>query len=212
MPVTFITRLFQRKPAAPPPTEAEVLAAYRLHGDVGALGELYARYMHLVYGVCLKYLREPEAAKDAVMQIFEKLVTSLRQHEVRNFASWLHVAARNHCLMQLRAQGRHPEQPLPLHQAADGDEDENPAGFMEYGEGEHPPDGDPEAVFTALELGVANLAPEQRQCIELFYLEEKSYKQISELTGHDLNKVKSYIQNGKRNLKLFLEKKARSEL
>jgi len=211
--VTFITRIFQRPKPAPPLSEAEVLAAYRQNGEVAALGELYAKYMHLVYGVCLKYLREPEAAKDAVMQIFEKLITDLRQHEVRNFQTWIHTTARNHCLMRLRAQGRHPEQPLPPQLNSGGDADEeNAATFMELGTWEHPLDNDPEAMFTALEIGVAKLAPEQKQCIELFYLQEKSYKEVSELTGHDLSKVKSYIQNGKRNLKIYLEQKARSAL
>jgi RNA polymerase sigma factor (sigma-70 family) len=212
--VTFIARIFRRPKLAstdqPVPTEAEVLADYRVNGDVAALGELYAKYMQLVYGVCLKYLREPEAAKDAVMQIFEKLVTTLRQHEVRNFPTWLHVMARNHCLMQLRAQARHPEQPLPEQSPNQQEEDDqNSPGFMEYEGMEHPPDSDPEAVYTALDQGVARLSPEQRQCIELFYLQEKPYKEISEITGHDLNKVKSYIQNGKRNLKIFLEQKVK---
>ena len=51
------------------------------------------------------------------------------------------------------------------------------------------------------------LNPEQKQCLILFYLEKKSYQEISENTGFSLMQVKSYIQNGKRNLKILLDKK-----
>ncbi len=100
-PVKFL-KFFQGKVKEPVP-EAERLAAYRRHGDVALLGALYEPYMELVFGVCFQYLRDEDESKDAVMQIFEKIIIDLKQHEVSNFKSWLHSVARNHCLMKLRA-------------------------------------------------------------------------------------------------------------
>jgi RNA polymerase sigma-70 factor (ECF subfamily) len=57
-----------------------------------------------------------------------------------------------------------------------------------------------------LEKCIETLGDEQKQCVKLFYLQEKCYKEITESTGFDMNKVKSYIQNGKRNLKICMEK------
>src|SRR6266487_5713069 len=84
-------------------TDKELIALYKQSGDLAILGELYQRYMELVYGVCLKYFKEPETAKDSVMQIFEELVLKLKKHEVENFKGWLHQLAKNYCLMQLRS-------------------------------------------------------------------------------------------------------------
>jgi RNA polymerase sigma factor (sigma-70 family) len=202
--LSFIVRLFKSPPTAPP-TEAELLLRYRASGDLQALGDLYERYLHLVYGVAMKYLKDPDQAKDVTMQLFEKLVTALREHEVRDFASWLHTTAKNHCLGQLRAQQRHPQQPLPQLNRPPGAE--NDEGVMENGWSEHPVDADErEAQLTQMETGLTHLPPEQQTCLDLFYLQEKSYKEIAEITGFELNKVKSYIQNGKRNLRIYLEK------
>ncbi|OON71059.1 RNA polymerase sigma factor [Hymenobacter sp. CRA2] len=193
--------LFRRNKsaAAPPPTEAELLARYRQHGDVQDLGRLYEPYFHLVYGVCLRYLRTEDDAKDAVMHIFEKLVVDLRRHEVQHLSSWLHTTARNHCLMELRRRKSAPdtvEFALPgaagvesdgvLHLAADDD------------------DFPTEEHLQQLEAAMAALPPEQQQCLDLFYRQQQSYQEIAALTGYDLKQVKSYLQNGKRNLKLSL--------
>ncbi len=167
---------------------------YRNGGDLQVLGELYQPYMSLVYGVCLKYLKGREESRDAVMQIFEKLVGALRKHEVRNFKSWLYSLARNYCLMQLRAEkGRHFED-ISLVVMETG-------GFM------HPDDGlGRELSLNKLEKCIEELGPEQRQCVQLFYLQQKCYKEIQEVTGFEGSKVKSYIQNGKRNLKICMER------
>ncbi len=165
---------------------------YRHEGKLQVLGELYQPYMSLVYGVCLKYLKGREESRDAVMQIFEKLVDALRKHEVRNFKSWLYSLARNHCLMQLRAEkGRHFEDISLVVMESDG--------FM------HPEDGQ-ELKLSRLEKCIEELGPEQKQCVQLFYLKQKCYKEIQDVTGFDGNKVKSYIQNGKRNLKICMER------
>lgn len=158
------------------------------------LGELYEQYMPLVYGLCLKYLKEEEKSKDAVMQIFEQLIHKLRVHEVTNFKSWLYTLARNFCLMELRASGKQNfqeitdnimENAVPVHLNIDELR---------------------ETQLTAMERCMGQLPDEQRISVELFYLQQKSYKEITEITGYDMNKVKSYIQNGKRNLKICIEK------
>ncbi len=171
-----------------------LIESYKETGDLNQLGELYDGYIHLVYGVCLKYLKDEDDSKDAVMQIFEKLVQSLKKHEVANFKSWLHVTAKNHCLMELRSRKTRPET-------------NTKEVFMESDYVEHPEDDDTlERDIRNLEQGMANLPKEQQKCLELFFLEKNSYQQVAEITGYNLKKVKSYIQNGKRNLKLYLQK------
>ena len=158
------------------------------------LAQLYQRYMELVYGVCLKYLKDTELSKDAVMNIFEELVRKLNDHEVENFKSWLYTVARNHCLMQLRT-------PRNLKTTELNTE------FMQS-ESETHLNGElqKEETFKIMEACLETLPLEQKQTVELFYLQEKCYNEIAEITGYDWNKVRSYIQNGRRNLKICMEK------
>ena len=150
--------------------------------------------MHLVFGLCLKYLKNEEKSKDAVMQIFEQLITKLKIHEVSNFKSWLYTLARNYCLMEIRSSGKHEFVSM---------ED----NFMEKDAFVHLDiDNMREHKLSIMEQCMEKLPPEQKETINLFYLEQKCYKDVAELTGYDLNKVKSYIQNGKRNLKICIEK------
>jgi RNA polymerase sigma factor (sigma-70 family) len=165
---------------------------YRSSGDMTVLGKLFEKYVPLIYGVCLKYLKDEDAAKDAVMGIFEELTDKVKQHDIKQFRSWVYVLSRNYCLMQLRAGKRNEEVSL----------DE----IMEFTPLLHPDDENREEALKALERCIQKLNPVQKQSIDLFYLKEKCYKEIADITGFSLNDVKSYIQNGKRNLKLCLEK------
>ena len=171
-----------------------LLDAYRKKPDVDVLAELYKPYMSLVYGVALKYLKNREESRDAVMQIFEQLVTALQQHEVKYFRGWLYTLTRNFCLMRIRAEkGRFFED---LSQVV-----------MESDEFLHPDDDlDQEGRFDRLEKCMEELSAEQKKCVQLFYIRQKCYREIVEVTGYDQNKVKSYIQNGKRNLKICMER------
>lgn len=177
-------------------TDAKLLALYKSTGDLAHWGNLYQRYTAMVYGVCVKYLKDRDDAKDAVMQQFEKLGVSLRTHEVENFKSWLYIATRNHCLMQLRARkGKQTEELSPLLMETD---------IVLHLE-EEP---EMEQNLTKLENCIAKLLTDQQQCVRLFFLQEKCYKEIVTITGFDMNQVKSYIQNGKRNLKICMEQNA----
>ena len=177
-------------------TDAELLALYKRTGDLAHWGNLYQRYTAMVYGVCVKYLKDRDDAKDAVMQQFEKLGVSLRTHEVENFKSWLYIATRNHCLMQLRARkGKQTEELSPLLMETD---------IVLHLEEET----EMEQNLTKLENCIAKLLTDQQQCVRLFFLQEKCYKEIVTITGFDMNQVKSYIQNGKRNLKICMEQNA----
>ena len=171
--------------------DEQLVSSYRLNGDLTVLGKLYERHMPLVFGLCLKYLKDEEIARDAVMSIFEELVTKVKQHEIKHFRSWLYVLSRNHCLMQLRADKKLLTVGLD--------------DFMEFVPDVHPDDNKEEAL-QALERCMGKLTAPQKQSVALFYLEEKCYKEIADDTGYTLNEVKSYIQNGKRNLKICLEK------
>lgn len=159
------------------------------------MGELYNRYMPLVYGVCLKYLKNSTNAQDAVMHIFEELLTKILNHSVQNFKSWLYVLAKNHCLMQLRSTTKNKEVSI------DGE-------FMEFADEFHLDKVmEDEFKAKALEDCISKLTNEQKVSITQFYIENLSYIEICEATGYNTNNVKSYIQNGKRNLKLCLERK-----
>lgn len=158
------------------------------------LAQLYQRYMDLVYGVCLKYLKETETSRDAVMAIFEELVVKLKKHEVDNFKGWLHTVTKNYCLMQLRTPRNLKTKELNT-------------DLMQSGEMLHLEDGimEKEATFNRLQHCLSTLSPEQKQSVELFYLQNKCYNEIADITGYDWNKVRSFIQNGRRNLKLCME-------
>ncbi len=174
--------------------DLSLISAYQESGDLELLGELYSKYMYLVFGVCISYFKDEERSKDAVMQIFEELVLKLRIHQVQNFKSWLHVLTRNHCLMALRKSSKNPTVTL---------ED----NFVESGNFVHLDIEDAkETQLTLMEKCMETLSDEQRQSVDLFYLQEKCYKEVADITGYELVKVKSYIQNGKRNLKICIEK------
>lgn len=174
--------------------DSELVTRYRETGDLSILGELYQRYMELVYGVCLKYLEDVEDAKDAVLNIFEELVTKLQRHEVENFKSWLYGLAKNHCLMRLRS--RKGKEFVKIDPAlVQSQESVHLNGVLER-----------EDNLNQLQFCLGQLMEEQRRVIELFYLEGKCYKEIVEQTSMDWNRVRSYIQNGRRNLKICMDK------
>ena len=192
----FLKRFRRPKPT----TDLEYVAAYRATGDLSVLGELYERHMELVYAVCYNYLRDEDEAKDAVMHLFEQLVTDLRRHDVQQFQSWLHSVARNHCLMQLRKKQAHPMAALLT---SDSDEDSPDVLTVLTDE---PDDLNLEEDLSRMEACLQTLPAEQRTCLTLFYLEQKSYTDVARLTGFDFKQVKSYLQNGRRNLKLCMSK------
>ncbi|MFT3911992.1 MAG: sigma-70 family RNA polymerase sigma factor [Ferruginibacter sp.] len=173
----------------------ELVTQYKATGDMKLLSDLYQRYMDLVYGVCLKYMSEPENAKDCVINIFEELVTKVKKYEIENFKAWLYQLAKNHCLMKIRANKNKPRK--VNHEFVHLEENVHLNGVFEK-----------EAHFEKMEYCLGQLVDEQRQVIELFYLKEKCYKSIADITGLDANKVRSFIQNGRRNLKICMEKQA----
>lgn len=176
-------------------SDDDLIDSYQKTGDMAVLGELYQPYMSLVYGLCLKYLKDKDLSKDAVMQIFEELVSKLKNHEIKNFKSWLYVLSKNYCLMQLRKSQKH--QMVNIEDA-----------FMESESIMHHDNIIiKETKLTLMEECIEALNHEQKMSVKLFYLDQKCYNEVSEKTGYDLKKVKSYIQNGKRNLKNCIEGK-----
>jgi RNA polymerase sigma-70 factor (ECF subfamily) len=179
--------------------DKELVNLYRTSGNMEVLAVLFQRYMDLLYGVCLKYLKQPETAKDAVMQIFEELVAKLPKHEVDNFKSWLYTLAKNYCLMQLRT----PKNLKTTEFKVDSmqlEEEAHLNGIQLK-----------EENLQKLERCLETLSTEQKKAVELFYLQNKCYKEIADVTGIEWNKVRSFIQNGRRNLKICMEKGIRNE-
>lgn len=174
--------------------DAELLSNYGRDNDQEWLGILLQRYTLLLFGVCMKYLKDEHAAQDAVQQIFLKVLTDAGKYRIDYFKAWLYMVAKNHCLMQLRNKGdRHTKE---IHEDHVGAEDSNLQQAIEN-----------ETTYVKLEEAIEELGDEQRQCVVLFYLKKNSYQQIAEKTGFSPMQVKSYIQNGKRNLRIIMEKK-----
>jgi RNA polymerase sigma factor (sigma-70 family) len=175
-------------------TDIELVQLYQLTGHQQVLADLYLRYTDLVYGTCIKYLKDQELAKDAVMNIYEELCVKLKTHQVENIKSWLYVVTKNHCLMQLRKDKKFVTT-------------EFQPEFMQSTEVLHL-DGvmQKEQQFNRLENCIEKLQDEQQLSVRLFYLENRCYNEITEITGFEWNKVRSLIQNGKRNLKICMEK------
>lgn len=174
-------------------TDHELVLLYKKEGDIQILSELYQRYMDLLFGVCMKYLQNPEEAKDAVMSIFEELISKLLKHDVTNFSGWLYTLAKNHCLMQMRS-GKH----IKL---------VNDPDIMQLAENTHL-NGvfENEEQLNQLTKCIDGLSPEQKMTVQLFYLQSKSYMEIATITQTEWNKVRSQVQNARRNLKICMEK------
>lgn len=192
-------------------SDSELVQKFRETRDNAIVGELFQRYTALVFGVCMKYLKDEDEAKDGVMQIFEKILTDLHRHNVENFKGWLYMVARNHCMMYFRSKKNHVELPRELteDQSEDFASGGEPGGeiSMELASDLHHNGEDKEKQLTLMESAIKELKEEQKICIELFYLQERSYEEVAATTGYSMKEVKSYIQNGKRNLKILMTTK-----
>jgi len=178
-------------------TDQQLMAKYQADGDTGWLGLLLSRYTLLLFGVAMKYLKNEEEAKDAVQQVFLKALTEIPRYHVTYVKSWLYMIAKNHCLMVLRSKG----QLRPLDEQRETEESEDALATIE----------DRERLLDRIDEAVNELKPDQQTCIRLFYLEKMSYQEISAKTGYTLLQVKSHIQNGKRNLRIILQKNPEHE-
>ena len=171
----------------------ELVEKYQLDGNLHDLAELYQRYMELIYGVCLKYLQTPDDAKDAVINIFEELVVKLKKYKVEYFKAWIYQLAKNHCLMILRKK-------KPYTIQIDGED-------VQFSDNMHLEDAmAKESQLLLMQACIEKLVDQQKISIDLFYLQGKCYKEISIITSIEINKVKSFIQNGRRNLKICMDK------
>ena len=175
-------------------TDNELIVKYSESGNTEYVGELFTRYSHLVYGVCLNYLKNRNDAKDAVLSIFENIIGELNKNkEINNFKNWLYTVTRNFCLIQIRTKNR-----SSIREKIFSEEYENKV-VGEYTISED------ESEFKIINEAIRELKKEQEICIELFYLKQKSYAEIVQHTGFTADQVKSYIQNGKRNLRNILK-------
>lgn len=199
-------------------SDSELVRRFKESRDNAIVGELFQRHTHLVFGVCMKYLKDEDEAKDGVMQIFEKILTDLHRHNVDNFKGWLYMVAKNHCMMYFRSKKNHVELPRELsndsadHHSEDGVFSPSGGGVgggisMELASDLHHNGEDKEKQLTLMESAIKELKEEQRICVELFYLQERSYEEVAKQTGYSMKEVKSYIQNGKRNLKILMTTK-----
>lgn len=188
--------LFNSKTNPSSLSDEELIEKFLETGDKHFFGVLFQRYTHLVFGACMKYLKNRDESEDAVMDIFEKLMSELKSHDVHNFKGWLYTVSRNHCLMKIRSEKK-------MQITNDGEKLEGLV--VEMPEPMHLSNKVKQEMELAnLEQAMTKLSDEQRTCLELFYLQEKCYNEVASITKYSLNEVKSYIQNGKRNLKNYL--------
>ena len=175
-------------------SDTVLLEQYQSTVDLKILGELYARHSEMVYYVCLRYFKDEEKSKDAVMQIFEQLIIKVHKQDIKDFTKWLYVVVKNFCLMDIRSHKKNIEIPMD--------------DFVEFSINLHQVDDytEKEEQLTKLERCVGKLPDKQKAAVDLFFIQEKCYKDIVEMTGYSMNEVKSFIQNGKRNLKNCMEK------
>ena len=180
-------------------SDNKLVSLYKEKGNKEIIGELYKRYTQFVFLVSMKYLKDEDESKDSAMQIFEKLFKDLKNHKVDNFKSWLYMVTRNHCLMHLRKQQTSLKNQQELKKDSEN--------FMENDMNSHLMGNDvTEKKAETIQDAVSQLNNEQQECVKFFYIDGKSYSEIAEITNYPIKKVKSYIQNGKRNLKNILTK------
>ena len=175
-------------------TDEELLHNYRADGDNQWLVYLLLRYTALLFGVAMKYLKNKTQAEDAVQQVFVKVLTHMPQEEIHNFKGWLYILMRNHCLQQMRDKNYHTDD-ASLENLSAPETDKDELAWRDN-------------TLQQMEEAIELLNEEQRKTIVLFYLRKYSYEQIIAQTGYTFMQVKSFIQNGKRNLKTILLKRA----
>ena len=176
-------------------SDQELLEKFYADHDNQWLGILLERYTLLLLGVCMKYLKNEELARDSVQQIFLKAITELQKYRVEYFKSWIYMVAKNHCLMQLRNKPGKNTVEVKDSIAAETDETDKESLLLN------------EKTYEYMGEALKELNADQQLCVTLFYMEKKSYQQIAEQTGYSMMQVKSHIQNGKRNMRILIEKK-----
>ena len=176
-------------------SDLELVSDYKTFDDTSAFEELFLRYSHLIFCVCQKYLMDKEESNDATMEIFEKVLGDLKNHNISNFKSWLYTITRNYCNYKLRKR--------KTTDVFENENEKNKKIFMEFSSVDTLVD-EKENQFQTLESAIAQLKQCQQECLRLFYYDNKSYRQIAESTGYSESQVKSHIQNGKRRLKILL--------
>lgn len=183
-------------------SDEDLILLYKDSHDLVHLGELFTRHSRLIGAIAYKYLNNATETEDAVMEVFEILVEDLKTTEVKNFKAWLYSVTKNHALKMIRKRRKDGDFSADIENTSES--------FMESDvESSLTGKEELETRIEGLEDALKGLKEEQRICIELFYLKDKSYAEVAEITGYDLKKVKSYIQNGKRKLKIHLEEDGR---
>jgi len=181
-------------------TDEQLIAEYQATGTSDYVGELYNRYVHLVYGICLKYTKHKEESKDIAMNVFEKILSNLPSTEIQIFKKWLYITTKNQCLTHLRDRNN------KVDQTADWEELEKKSIIVVENEDFLSPIIEP-SEEKKIHAALMQLKPDQRTCMDLFFYKDMSYKEIEKKTGYTIKQIKSFLQNGKRKLKMILESK-----
>ena len=179
-------------------SDDELLSRYRSTKDQKWITQLFGRYVQLIYGVCLRYTPDVREAEDFTMEIYQKVSDKALTHQIKAFKSWVYVVSKHHCLEQIRkVTGRRIESFDP--------------DFMQLRAELHPMDDMTDKLaledkYDRMEYCLKQLNELQKKSIDLFYYQNKSYSEIAKIIEDEVSQVRSYLQNGRRNIKKCVER------
>jgi RNA polymerase sigma-70 factor (ECF subfamily) len=174
-------------------SDEDILQKYQVSFEAEYIGELFRRYVPLLYGIGLKYLQSADKAQDAVMQLFETITTQTPLNEIKEFKTGICTLMKNRCLQTLHE--NHQEKPADS-QTNTIEQHEILSIFEKEQTDEK---------RRMLQMQVKKLPVEQRIPIIRFFTDEMSYMDIADSTGHKLKQVKGLIGDGMQNLKTYME-------
>ncbi len=181
-------------------TDEELIKKYRFSHDKTYLGELFLRYTPYIFGVAIKNLKSQKEAEDVTLTIFNKISSDLKRIDVTDFSKLLYQLVKELCDIEVKKKNATGEESkMILIDELTKESDDNLYINSDK----------PKLSLDAnnLRLAIDTLNESQKICIDLFYVQNKSYQEVADITGYSLNQVKTNIQNGKRLLKTYVEKK-----
>ena len=173
--------------------ESSLLLKYLKTNDLSYLLELYRPYMHLVYGLAFKYVKDPKQSQEIVYCIFKKLIKDIKRQEVRVFGNWLYNLSLDFC-KQWRDRGRTESDQI----VALGGSTQTPVEFYDDKD-----DDSFEEEISSMEDEVMRIKSQQEKCSQLFFKEQRCFQEIADITGWEVSEIKYHVKNAKRKTNIY---------
>ncbi|MEL6655687.1 MAG: sigma-70 family RNA polymerase sigma factor [Bacteroidota bacterium] len=175
-------------------SDEELVRQFQQSGDRFLLGLLLRRYSQSILGTCHYYLRQPQDAEDAAMEVCELIVRQLQKpKEIKRFKDWVFIIARNYCFRKLKDNKRLTELSTEWEKDFLNSDVQYELGDTLYVQ--------EEALYARVDAEIQQLNEQQRLCLTAFYWQGEKYKDIAARYGMTTDEVRSAIQNGRRNLR-----------